>query len=130
MEQILSSLFFDVVLLRCQKLIPRDQVMRSRFSFAALDTYFVHKTVSMLFFQYILQRHKSSQTSASFHWHPGVPVPKQGNGCSLVPGTLKTQRRPQIHLCQLQNRVTIGRNLEYVSEDSPIKQGVGSFTSL
>lgn len=49
MEQILSSLFSDVVLLRCQKLIPIDQLMRSRFRFAALDAYFVHKTVSMLF---------------------------------------------------------------------------------
>lgn len=49
MGQILSNLFFDVVLLRCQKLIPRDQLIKSRFKFASLEAYFVHKTVSLLF---------------------------------------------------------------------------------
>lgn len=47
--QISSNLFFDVVLLRCQKLTPRDQLLKSRFRFASLDAYFVHKTVSRLF---------------------------------------------------------------------------------
>lgn len=97
MGQILSNLFFDVVLLNCQKL-ERDQLMKSRFSFTALDAYFVHKTVSTVLFQYFLKWHRSSQTSASFHWQPEVPVQKEGNGSSLVPGILKTQRRPQEQL--------------------------------
>lgn len=37
MEQILLSLFFEVDLLRRQKVIPRDQLMRSSLRFTALD---------------------------------------------------------------------------------------------
>lgn len=95
-RQILSNLFFDVVLLRCQKLIPRDQLLKSRLRFASLDAYFVHKCFHALFL-YILQWHKSSQTSAPFHWQPGVPVQKERNRTSLVPRTSGTYRRPQEH---------------------------------
>lgn len=114
MEQILSSLFFEVDLLRCQKLIPRDQLMRSSLRFTALDAYFVHKT-GFVCFQYILQRHESSQTSASFHCHPGDPSAETRKerkwiftGSWHVKGTGGTANI----FSQLQNRVAIDRNPE------------------
>lgn len=55
---------------------------------------------------------------------------RKGSGSSLVPRTLETQRRLQTYFCQLQNRVIIERNPEYVSENSSIKQRVGIFTKL
>jgi len=104
--------------------------MGSRFRFAARDAYFVHKTVSMLFFSPFRTGVRVLRPLLRSTEDPGVPVQTQGTGSSLVPGTLKMQRRPQMHLCQLRNRVTINRNPEYVSENSSIKQGAGSFTSL